>query len=203
MTPFVRVTGIGAPLMLNNIDTDQITPGHQIMKVQKTGFGPGLFWNWRFLKEGVENPAFVLNQGPYRRATFLITGENFGCGSSREWSAWALRDFGIRAVISPSFGAIFTSNCFMNGMAPIVLNESVVAALAAQLTPDAAEMTVDIERSVIVSPNGDEFAFRLPEMQRERLLEGLDAIDATHRREPMIAEFQERDAQRRPWIYSV
>ncbi|MDE2133822.1 MAG: 3-isopropylmalate dehydratase small subunit [Alphaproteobacteria bacterium] len=203
MKPFVKVTGIGAPLMLNNIDTDQITPGHQIMKVQKTGFGSGLFYNWRYLADGSENPDFVLNQTPFRDARFLLTGANFGCGSSREWSAWALRDFGIRAVIAPSFGAIFASNCYMNGMVPIMLDEAVVTTIAAEITPDHADMTADLENRVIISPNGNRHPIHIPAIQRERLLEGLDAIDATRKREPLIAAFQKRDAAKRPWVYAV
>lgn len=203
MQPFVRVTGIAAPLMRTNVDTDQITPGHTGMKVQTTGFGAGLFFNWRYLAGGVENPDFVLNQPPYRQARFLVAGANFGCGSSREFAVWALRDFGIRAVIASSFGAIFTSNCYMNGVLPIVLDDPSVAAIAAEISADRAEMTVDLATSTLLSPAGVGHRFHVPALQRERLLEGLDAVDATRKRDALIAAFQASDAAVRPWIYAI
>lgn len=203
MQPFVTETGVCAALMRNNIDTDQITPGHTGMKVQKTGFGEGLFFNWRYLPDGGDNPDFVLNQGPFRDAKFLLAGANFGCGSSREFAVWALRDFGIRAVIAPSFGAIFTSNCYMNGVAPIILDEAAVSAIAGEIAPDHCTMTVDLVRQVILSPGGREHRFHIPDLQRERLVEGLDAIDATRKRNDQIAAFQAADRLRRPWVYAV
>jgi 3-isopropylmalate/(R)-2-methylmalate dehydratase small subunit len=203
MQPFVTETGVCAALMRNNIDTDQITPGHTGMKVQKTGFGEGLFFNWRYLPDGGDNPDFVLNQGPFRDAKFLLAGANFGCGSSREFAVWALRDFGIRAVIAPSFGAIFTSNCYMNGVAPIILDEAAVSAIAGEIAPDHCTMTVDLVRQVILSPGGREHRFHIPDLQRERLVEGLDAIDATRKRDDQIAAFQAADRLRRPWVYAV
>jgi 3-isopropylmalate/(R)-2-methylmalate dehydratase small subunit len=203
MKAFVRVTGIGAPLMRVNIDTDQITPGRTGMKVATSGFGLGLFFNWRYLADGSDNPEFVLNQEPYRRAEFLVAGDNFGCGSSREFAVLALRDFGIRAVIAPSFGAIFTSNCYTNGVLPISLDAASCDALAAQLRPSRAEMTVDLERQEVITPDGVAFGFHMPALQRERLLEGLDPIDHTLRREALISNFQERDAAKRPWVYEV
>jgi 3-isopropylmalate/(R)-2-methylmalate dehydratase small subunit len=203
MTAFVQVTGVAAPLMRANIDTDQITPGHTGMKVQKTGFAAGLFFNWRYLPDGSNNSAFVLNQAPYRDACFLVTGANFGCGSSREFAVWALRDFGIRAVIAPSFGAIFMSNCFMNGVLPIVLSEVSVNALAAEITPARAEITIDLQQCSVLSPSGRVYSFQIPALKRERMLEGLDAIDVTRKREPLISAFQKRDAAKRPWVYRV
>jgi 3-isopropylmalate/(R)-2-methylmalate dehydratase small subunit len=203
MKAFVRVTGIGAPLMRVNIDTDQITPGRTGMKVATSGFGPGLFYNWRYLSDGSDNPDFVLNQEPYRRAEFLVAGDNFGCGSSREFAVLALRDFGIRAVIAPSFGAIFTSNCYTNGVLPIVLDAASCDKLAAQLVPSHAQMTVDLEGRQVIAPDGLAFGFQIPALQRERLLEGLDPIDHTLRREAEISEFQKRDAAKRPWVYAV
>lgn len=202
MNPFVIESGVAAPLMRSNIDTDQITPGRAGMKVQKTGFAEGLFYNWRFAADGSENPDFILNQPPFRAARFLLSGENFGCGSSREFAVWALRDFGVRAVIAPSFGAIFTSNCFINGVLPIRLTENEISAIVAEISPQHAQITVDLEQSKVFSPNGGAFAFHVPALQREQLLEGLDAIDATRKREPVIAAFQARDAIKRPWVYA-
>jgi 3-isopropylmalate/(R)-2-methylmalate dehydratase small subunit len=203
MQPFVSETGVAAAVMRNNIDTDQITPGHTGMKVQKTGFGKGLFFNWRYLADGSDNPDFILNQPPFHDTKFLLAGANFGCGSSREFAVWALRDFGIRAVIAPSFGAIFTSNCYMNGVAPIALDEAAVSAIADEITPGNCTMTVDLVRQVILSPQGREHHFHIPDLQRERLVEGLDAIDATRKRDDQIAAFQAADKLRRPWVYDV
>lgn len=201
MTPFVKVRGVAAPLRRSNIDTDQITPGHTGMKVQKTGFGSGLFYNWRYLQDGRDNPDFILNQAPFRSACFLVTGANFGCGSSREFAVWALRDFGIRAVIASSFGPIFTANCFTNGLLPVILDEERMNVLASEIAPEHAQMTVDLQDSVITTPAENRLEFRIPALQRERLLEGLDPIDATRKREALIARFQECDAERRPWVY--
>jgi len=203
MKPFVQVTGVVAPLMRANIDTDQITPGHTGMKVESSGFGSGLFFNWRYLPDRSENPDFILNQPPYRGAKFLITGPNFGCGSSREFAVFALRDFGIRAVIAHGFGAIFTSNCYINGLLPISLDESIVNSIAAEISAENTEVTIDLDQSVVISPKGSRHPFYVPAIQRERLLEGLDAIDATRKREPAIAAFQAQDAQKRPWVYNV
>lgn len=203
MEPFVSVTGPAAAIMRNNIDTDQITPGHTGMKVQKSGFGDGLFFNWRYLEDGSPNPDFILNQPPFNDAKFLLAGPNFGCGSSREFAVWALRDFGIRAVIAASFGAIFTSNCFMNGVAPIVLDEDAVIAIVDEIVPQSADLTVDMANQIIVTPSGKRYAFHLPEMQRERLLEGLDSIDLTLKRRDRIIAFQEVDKVLRPWVYDI
>ncbi|WP_223262586.1 3-isopropylmalate dehydratase small subunit [Sphingobium sp. SCG-1] len=203
MEPFVSVAGPAAAIMRNNIDTDQITPGHTGMKVQKSGFGDGLFFNWRYLEDGSNNPDFILNQPPFTEAKFLLAGPNFGCGSSREFAVWALRDFGVRAVIAASFGAIFTSNCFMNGVAPIILDETEVNAITAEISPASPEITVDMAAQNVISPSGRIFPFQLPALQRERLLEGLDAIDFTLRREPDIKSFQVADGARRPWVYKI
>ncbi|WCT74464.1 3-isopropylmalate dehydratase small subunit [Sphingomonas naphthae] len=203
MKPFVSETGVAAAIMRNNIDTDQITPGHTGMKVQKTGFGKGLFFNWRYLADGSDDPDFILNQGAFRESKFLLAGPNFGCGSSREFAVWALRDFGIRAVIAPSFGAIFTSNCYMNGVAPIAIEEAAVQSIADEITPDNCVMTVDLAGQVIHSPDGRKHLFHLPDLQRERLVEGLDAIDATRKRDDQIAAYQAADRLRRPWVYDI
>ena len=203
LTPFVSVTGPAAAIMRNNIDTDQITPGHTGMKVQKSGFDEGLFFNWRYLEDGAPNPDFILNQPPFDKAKFLLAGPNFGCGSSREFAVWALRDFGIRAVIAASFGAIFASNCFMNGVAPVVLDEEAVAEIAAEITPTNADLTVDMAAQLIITPSGRRYGFRVPDLQRERLLEGLDSIDLTLKRQDRIASFREEDRLRRPWVYDV
>ncbi len=199
LTPFARFTGIAAPLLRNNIDTDQIIPGRELMKVQKEGFGKGLFAGLRYQAGGAENPDFVLNQEPFRKAQVLIAGENFGCGSSRETAAWALRDFGFRCLIAPSFGAIFTSNCFRTGLLPISLEPQVVQAIAAELGDHGHLIAVDLQAGVLEVVST--FAFQIPPLQREMLLRGLDAVDFTLTFETDIGDFQARDRVARPWVY--
>ncbi len=203
MRKFTKVTGIGAVLLLDNIDTDQITPGHTMMKVQSSGYGDALFANWRYLADDTANPDFVLNQAPFDRASFLIVGQNFGCGSSREWAAWAIRDFGIRAVVAPSFSTTFMRNCYNNGILPLVLPEDAVTALASALTAGDPEMSVDLETLELSTSSGMHCHFALPEMDRERLVNGLDQVAVTLGREPEIADYQQRDRLRRPWIYKM
>jgi 3-isopropylmalate/(R)-2-methylmalate dehydratase small subunit len=203
MRPFTKVTGIGAVLMLDNIDTDQITPGHTMMKVQASGYGDALFANWRYLADGSANPDFVLNRPPFSEATFLIAGHNFGCGSSREWAAWAIRDFGIRAVIAPSFSTIFMRNCYNNALLPLILPEDEVAALATALTGGNPEMAVDLQSLQVSTADGSLFCFSVPEVDRERLLGGLDQIGVTLLKEDKIAGYQRKDRIRRPWVYNI
>lgn len=203
MRAFTKVEGIGAVLMLDNIDTDQITPGYTMMKLQASGYGDALFANWRYLPDGAPDPDFVLNRAPFDKATFLIAGHNFGCGSSREWAAWAIRDFGIRAVIAPSFSTIFMRNCYNNALLPLVLPEADVAALAKALGGATPAMSVDLERLEVAAPGGFRRAFTVPEVDRERLLTGLDQIGVTLLREAEIASYQERDRRRRPWVYAI
>jgi 3-isopropylmalate/(R)-2-methylmalate dehydratase small subunit len=201
MIPFVTVEGIAAPLLQANVDTDQIAPGHTGMKVQKSGFAAGLFFNWRYLADGSANPSFVLNQPAYRGACFVVAGANFGCGSSREFAVWALRDFGIRAVLAPSFGAIFAANCYTNGLLPVTLPEPDIAAIGAAITPENPHLSVSLQDSVVVLPDARVYPFKVPALQRERLLEGLDPIDHTRKRESLIAAFQDKDAALHPWVY--
>lgn len=199
LTPFTRLTGIAASLLQNNIDTDQIIPGRELMKVQKEGFGKGLFAGLRYQASGAENPDFVLNREPFRKAQVLVAGENFGCGSSRETAAWALRDFGFRCLIAPSFGAIFTSNCFRTGLLPISLEPQVVQTIAAELADHGHLIAVDLQAGVLEVAST--FAFQIPALQREMLLRGLDAVDFTLTFENDISDFQARDRVARPWIY--
>lgn len=203
MRKFTRVTGIGAVLMLDNVDTDQITPGHTMMKLQASGYGSALFANWRYLADGRENPDFILNRPPFDKATFLVAGHNFGCGSSREWAAWAIRDFGIRAVIAPSFSTIFMRNCYNNALLPLVLPEGEVAALAKVLTESSPEMSVDLEAMQVSAPGDVCFSFAVPEVDRERLLGGLDQIGVTQLKDAKISEYQLKDRLRRPWVYDL
>ena len=207
MHKFTSLTGIAAPLMRDNIDTDAIIPGSQLLFVGKSGFGDGLFAEWRYQNaeddDRIENPDFVLNQEPYRQAKILLTGVNFACGSSREPAVWALRDFGILSVIAESFGHIFYSNCFKNAVLPVRLPIGEIEELARQVhaTDGQEPITVDLTTSLVTGPNGNQCEFNVPDFQRQVLLEGLDAIDATLRYEDRITEFRQLDIERRPWIY--
>ncbi len=217
MEKFTTLTGIAAPLMLENVDTDVITP----MELMVTyGFGQHVgriaFAPLRYIKtetdgpdfilhQPTENPEFVLNQEPFRQAQILLAGTNFGCGSSREMAVWAIARMGYRCLIAPSFGEIFFNNCFKNGVLPIVLPRPVVEDFAelARSGGVEAQFTVDLNAGEIVSPAGEKIAFEVESTRREALLEGLDEIGLTLQRESEIADFQQRDRQERPWVYAV
>ena len=205
MERVTKITGIAAPLMFVNIDTDAIIPGKELMKVSKSGFGDGLFAGWRYLDQGRrENPEFVLNFPPYRNAKILLAGRNFACGSSREVAVWALKDFGIRCVVAPSFGSIFYSNCFKNGLLPVVLSDNDVEKLASQVKERGGTdpITVDLESCIVVGPDREEYPFSIAKVYRDALLEGLDVIDATLKFESEIDNFQRLDQEKRSWIYA-
>lgn len=206
MDKFTVLTDIAAPLMRINIDTDTIIPGREMMSIDRDDYGDSLFADWRYLNDTrEENPEFVLNRDPHRKARILIAGTNFGCGSSRETAVWALRDFGIRSVIAPSFGAIFTDNCYRNGLLPVPLEEQQVAALATQVEASAgkARVTVNLEKCTVTAPGGEVYSFTVPRLQREMLLEGLDAVEVTLKRDEAIRAFQEQHRAKRPWIYEL
>jgi len=205
--PFRVHTGIAAPLLRVNVDTDCIIPGSELLQVAKTGFGEGLFAGWRYVKgpgDRTEDPDFVLNREPYRKATILLAGRNFACGSSRETAVWALRDFGFRAVIAPSFGFIFYANCFQNGVLAVELDDSAVEALARQVEESGgqAPVTVDLETCRVIAPDGRALGFTIAENYRLALLEGRDFIDTTLAFADDIAAYERRDRERRPWIHS-
>lgn len=202
MTMDSTFRGIAAPLMRINIDTDAIIPSREMKRVSKTGLSEGLFANWRYLDPGARepNPEFILNQAPFDRASILLAGSNFGCGSSREHAVWALKEWGIRAVIAPSFGSIFASNCLNNGVLPVRLEERAVETIAADVIEDplANQVTVDLEKRRIVS--GDRvWEFEVGEREREMLLRGLSPIAMTLKSDDLISEFEADDARRRPW----
>ncbi len=205
MEKFATLTAIAAPLLRINIDTDAIIPSREMKKVAKTGLAEGLFAGWRYRAPGSreENPDFVLNQEPYRRAKILLSGTNFGCGSSREHAVWALYEWGIRAVIAPGFGAIFQGNCVRNGILPVVLDNDLVEQIAGAVQADPARnlLTVDLTSCTVTAPGGAVHSFRIAPADREMLLEGLDAITLTMKRDDEILAFQARDRLRRPWIY--
>lgn len=202
MEALQRVTGIAAPMMRINIDTDQLIPALFLGGTDAKGYGVHLFHNVRYLTDGAPNPQFVLNQTPYDRAQVLLADRNFGCGSSRERAPKALREFGFRSIIAPSFGGIFYNNCFRNGIVPVELPIEQVRLMADAVTADSsAEVTVDLQEQIVVAPGGERFAFHVPGMLRDMLLNGVDeiALTLTHAKE--IENFRTADRVRRPWAY--
>ncbi len=196
------VKGVAVPLMSQNVDTDVIIPMDKMLMGDRDQLGRFAFHAWRRRADGTDDPDFVLNQDPYRDAKILLAGANFGCGSSREPAVWAIHGLGIRCVIGPSFGAIFFNNCFANALLPVVLPADRVAAFAERATANpGAAFTVDLPRCRVTTPDGDEVAFAVDRRRREALLQGLDEITLTLRREPEIAAFQAADRRRRPWVY--
>ena len=208
MKKFTRVSGIVAPLLIDNIDTDVIIPVPW-MKTYGANLGEGLFGRWRYEKGDIndtaENDDFILNKPGYRNATFLIAGRNFGCGSSREQAVWALAEFGIRCVIAPSFGDIFYNNCSKNGLLPLQLPANVIDVIAdfAQKSGGKVEMTIDLENCELILPESESIKFSIPAALRETLINGRDFIDKTLMFAQNITEFQSRDRSNRPWIYNI
>jgi 3-isopropylmalate/(R)-2-methylmalate dehydratase small subunit len=182
-----RVAVIDRP----DVDTDQIVPKEFLKRIDRTGYGEVLFNDWRYDEDGNERPGFELNRAVFRGASILLTGRNFGCGSSREHAAWALSDYGIDAVVAPSFGDIFRTNAGKNGLLAIVLPEQEVARLMESVDLDTgSEMTVDLERRVIVAPDGREVPFEFDETTRHRIMNGLDDIAITLEHEDAIAAYE-------------
>jgi 3-isopropylmalate/(R)-2-methylmalate dehydratase small subunit len=202
MKPVGRIEGIAAPLLRENIDTDVIIPSREITSPSREGFGAKAFAPWRYTAPGgPEDPAFVLNTEPFRRAVILITGANFGCGSSREMAVWALAQWGLQAIVAPSFGSIFRANCVRNGLVPVVLEAALVAALAARAERGQSGWVVDLAAQRIAEPDGSAHAFDFDADEREMLLSGLDAIDRTWQHLAAIEAFEARDRIERPWVW--
>jgi len=202
MDRFTRLEGIAASLAQPNVDTDVIIRVERCARVPRQELGRWAFEALRYRPDGSENPDFVLNREPWRRARILVCGENFGCGSSREMAVWAIAGMGIRCLIAPSFGDIFFNNCFQNGVLAVRLDSATVARLHALASdPDTATMTVDLERLKIGTADGGEIAFEVAPLERRALLEGLDPIGLTLTLEERIAAFQALDRARRPWVY--
>jgi 3-isopropylmalate/(R)-2-methylmalate dehydratase small subunit len=193
MLPFTIHTGIVAPLDRPNIDTDQIIPKQFLKRIERTGFGQFLFYDWRFNNEAQTIDSFVLNKPEYRRATILIAGRNFGCGSSREHAPWALLDYGFRAVIAPSFADIFSNNCMKNGIVPVILTESQVDELALRAkTVSNYRLTVDLDKCEVRHESGFAASFEIEDFRRQCLLKGLDDIDLSLRYEAEIMAYERR-----------
>ena len=205
MRKFTVHEGVAAPLIRNNIDTDAIIPSVEMKRVSKKGLSSGLFASWRYTDRGqrIPEPEFVLNQDAYQHASILLGGKNFGCGSSREHAVWALAEFGIRAIIAPSFGAIFRANCIANGLLPISLGADIIGQLAewVEKNPQVNRVRIDLEKRSINASQGLVFNFDMEDSDADMLLNGLDPIALTLRLEDQIKAYQETDRQERPWVY--
>ena len=201
MDKFETLTGIAAPMPLVNIDTDMIIPKQFLKSIKRSGLGANLFDEMRFDRSGNEIPDFVLNQPQYREAEILVAGDNFGCGSSREHAPWAIKDFGIRCVISTSFADIFYNNCFKNGILPIALPAEAVDVLMKDAEKGAnARMTVDLENQTVTTSDGEAFSFEVDAFKKRCLLEGLDDIGLTMEKAANIDTFEAQARQARPWV---
>jgi 3-isopropylmalate/(R)-2-methylmalate dehydratase small subunit len=204
MDAFVRHEGIAAPLLRDNIDTDAIIPSREMKRVSKHGLGEGLFAGWRYLSQESRepNPDFVLNRPAFRGASILLGGANFGCGSSREHAVWALKEYGIRAIVAPGFGTIFAGNCVRNGLLPLVLPGEVIAAIAAWVSaaPGQNRVLIDL-RAQQLEAAGQTRSFEIDAGARGMLLQGLDAIALTQTRGEVIERFHRCRQAQRPWLY--
>jgi 3-isopropylmalate/(R)-2-methylmalate dehydratase small subunit len=205
MEKFNILTGIAAPLLRPNINTDAIIRIERLMYFPRGQLGPYCFEAWRYKPDGSADPDFILNQPAFQGANILIAGANFGCGSSREAAVWTLWDAGIRCVIAPSFGDIFFNNCFQNGMLPIVLGAGSVEEMGREAEQASvgsnAAFTIDLERQLMLTPSGRRIPFTVDAARRGALLQGLDEISMTLALDAEITKFQMDDRQRRPWIY--
>jgi 3-isopropylmalate/(R)-2-methylmalate dehydratase small subunit len=204
MEKFTRLTGVAAPLPMANVDTDKIIPARFLKTIKRTGLGVHLFDTLRYDANGAERPDFVLNREPYLHAQILIAHENFGCGSSREHAPWALLDFGIRCVIAPDFADSFNNNCYKNGILPIRLPREVCDVLIedARLGGNA-RITIDLEREVVVRPNGEEIPFKTDSFRRHLLLNGLDDIGQTLQHTPAIDRYEAKQRAEASWLPAI
>ena len=201
MEKFTTLTGVAAPLPIDNVDTDMIIPKQYLKTIKRTGLGKGLFAEMRYRDDGSENPDFVLNKPAHRNATILVAGDNFGCGSSREHAPWALLDFGIRCVVSTDFADIFYNNCFKNGILPVRVSPEDLAKLMDDAERGAnATLTVDLEAQEIRGPDGGVVRFDIDPFRKHCLLEGLDDIGLTLVEAPAVAAYEKKAAAARPWI---
>ncbi|MBU6491310.1 MAG: 3-isopropylmalate dehydratase small subunit [Burkholderiales bacterium] len=210
MEKFVVHSGLVAPLDRENVDTDAIIPKQFLKSIKRTGFGQNLFDEWRYLDVGQPgqdcarrplNPDFVLNQSRYQGASVLLARKNFGCGSSREHAPWALQQYGFRAIIAPSFADIFFNNCFKNGLLPIVLSESQVDHLFNETVAFVGyKLTIDLQKQMVIAPDGREFAFNVEPFRKHCLLNGFDDIGLTLQHADKIKEFEARRLATQPWL---
>jgi 3-isopropylmalate/(R)-2-methylmalate dehydratase small subunit len=201
MDKFTSLEGVAAPLKIINVDTDMIIPKQYLKTIKRTGLGKGLFSEQRYKDDGRENPDFVLNKSAYRKSKILVAGDNFGCGSSREHAPWALLDFGIRCVISTSFGDIFYNNCFKNGILPIRVSQEDLDKLFDDADRGAnATLTVDLEKQEIRGPDGGKVKFEIDAHRKHCLLNGLDDIGLTMEKKTSIDTYEGKAKEKMPWL---
>ncbi len=201
MEKFTKLTGTAAPLPMINIDTDKIIPKQFLRTIKRTGLAEGLFYELRFDEAGRPKPGFVLDQPAYKDTKILVTGENFGCGSSREHAPWAILDAGIRCVIAPSFGDIFYNNCFKNGILPIQLPKEQVDLLMDDASRGAnAVVSIDLEKQEITGPDGGTIHFEIDAFRKHCLLNGLDDIGQTLEKTPRIDDYEAKQKHQQPWL---
>jgi 3-isopropylmalate/(R)-2-methylmalate dehydratase small subunit len=202
MEALKHLAGLAVPLMRADIDTDQIIPNTDLVRVERDVYAPFLFGHSRYREGRIPDPTFILNQEPWSKAVILVSGKNFGCGSSREAAPKALREFGFRCIIAPSFGGIFYNNCFRNGLLPIELSSEDVHRIADEIQRAPTILQVDLEAKRLTLPSGHSYQFEVPSVLREMLLKGLDEIDVTLSRSREIERFRASDKTRRPWAYA-
>jgi 3-isopropylmalate/(R)-2-methylmalate dehydratase small subunit len=203
MEPYVKHESIAALLDRNNVDTDQIIPKQFLKEVRRTGFGKDLFFDWRYLKDGSENPNFELNSPAFKGARILVTGDNFGCGSSREHAPWAIEDYGINTIISTSYADIFYNNCFKNGILPIVVSKQELEKLMKEIADNlGTKFTVDLKNQAVSTPGGTIINFEIDAFRKDALLKGLDDIALTLQHVDKIDSFEKNQKQQLHWLYN-
>ena len=204
MEPFTTHTGLVLPLDRVNVNTDEITPARFLKTIRRTGFAQALFANWRYNSDGTPNPDFVLNLPRYQGASILLAGDNFGCGSSREHAPWAIREYGFRCIIAPSFADIFYNNCFNNGILPVAIDEATVQKLFAEAEANEGyTLTVDLAAQTITRPDQSVLRFEIDQFRKQALLQGLDNIGWTLSHNDEIAAYEQRRKQESPWLFST
>ena len=204
MEKYTKHESVAALMNRNNVDTDQIIPKQFLKKVERSGFGVHLFHDWRYLNDGVTpNPEFELNKPEFEGAKILVTGDNFGCGSSREHAPWAISDYGFNTIISTSYADIFYNNCFKNGILAIVVQPDQLDALMAEISAnEGVSFTVDLENQTVTTPGGNGFSFEIDPFRKENMLSGLDDIGLTLKHVDKISAFEEQHKQRLPWLWA-
>ncbi|MBE9537901.1 MAG: 3-isopropylmalate dehydratase small subunit [Proteobacteria bacterium] len=204
MEPYKNHTSVTALMNRNNVDTDQIVPKQFLKKVERTGFGAHLFHDWRFNPDGSDDLTFELNNPAFKGAKILVTGDNFGCGSSREHAPWAIADYGFNTIISTSFADIFYNNCFKNSILPLIVDEKKLQALMDEISSnEGVEFSVDLENQTVTTPAGNGFSFEVEAFRKHNMLNGLDDIGLSLAHEDKIFAFEEQQRQTMPWLWKI
>ncbi|MCH9696851.1 MAG: 3-isopropylmalate dehydratase small subunit [Gammaproteobacteria bacterium] len=202
MQPYEKHQSIAALMNRSNVDTDQIIAKQFLKKVERTGFGIHLFHDWRYLDDGTDNPEFELNNPAFKGAKILVTGDNFGCGSSREHAPWAIADYGFNTIISTSYADIFYNNCFKNSILPIVVDKARLTDLMQEISANqGVQFTVDLKNQQVKTPGGNDFTFQIDPFRKENLLKGLDDIGSTLKNIDQIDAYEVQHKQRYPWLW--